>query len=62
MEPNRHAAPPPCERHPRHPRRRRSKLGMFFTLLGVVAFGVLLLKYVLVPALVWVQSAMGGSI
>ena len=62
MESNRHAAPPPRERRPRHPRRRRSKLGMFFTLLGVVAFGVLLLKYVLVPVLVWVQSTIGGAV
>ena len=62
MEPNRHAAPPPRERRPRYPRRRRSKLGMFFTLLGVVAFGVLLLKYVLVPVLVWVQSTIGGAV
>ena len=41
--------------------RRRSKLGMFFTALGIFAFGVLLMKYALIPLLVWVQALVGGA-
>ena len=40
---------------------RQSKLGMFFTVLGILAFGVLLMKYALIPLLVWVQALVGGA-
>lgn len=40
---------------------RQSKLGMFFTALGILAFGVLLMKYALIPLLVWVQALVGGA-
>ena len=40
---------------------RQSKLGMFFTAFGILAFGVLLMKYALIPLLVWVQALVGGA-
>ena len=63
MEPNHRPGPAPAPQEPPHhrraqrpPLRRRSKLGMFFT-----AFGVLLMKYALIPLLVWVQTLVGGA-
>ena len=40
---------------------RQSKLGMIFTVFGILAFGVLLMKYALIPLLVWVQALVGGA-
>lgn len=68
MEPNHRPGPAPAPQEPPHhrraqrpPRRRRSKLGMFFTAFGILAFGVLLMKYALIPLLVWVQVLVGGA-
>ena len=64
MEPNHRPGPAPAPQHrraQRPPLRRRSKLGMFFTAFGILAFGVLLMKYALIPLLVWVQALVGGA-
>ena len=68
MEPNHRPGPAPAPQEPPHHRRaqrpslrRRSKLGMFFTAFGILAFGVLLVKYALIPLLVWVQALVGGA-
>ena len=69
MEPNHRLGPAPAPQEPPHhrraqrpPRRRCSKLGMFFTAFGILAFGVLLMKYALSPLLVWVQALVGGAV
>lgn len=42
-------------------RRRPSKARAFFMGFGVLAFGVLLAKYAVIPLLVWVQILVGGA-
>ena len=68
MEPNHRPGPAPAPQEAPHhrraqrpPLRRHSKLGMFFTAFGILAFGVLLMKYALIPLLVWVQALVGGA-
>lgn len=41
---------------------RRSALSRFFLIFGILAFGILTAKHVVIPLLVWIQMLTGGTV